>query len=114
MDDDRNNNNDDDDDGPGVHPTPPLRLQLPNPPCNEPGEEPELNDAQCFLLQRPRVESTPEPMGQQVAITTVPQQATFLDNVRCIFPEVKKIVSTPDARFWSRDGSRGVRSACYR
>ena len=77
-------------------PTPPPRLRLPDPPRSEPGKEPKLNDAQCFLLQRPRVESTPEPMGEQVAIATVPRQVTFSDNVTHVFPEVKKVVSAPD------------------
>ena len=48
------NRNDNNDDGPGVPPSPPPRLRLPSPPRDEPGKEPELNDAQRFLLQRPR------------------------------------------------------------
>ena len=68
--DDRNDNNDDNDDRPGVPLTPPPTLQLPSPPRDEPGEEPEFNDAQRFLLERSRIESTPEPMGEQVPPST--------------------------------------------
>ena len=95
INDDRNDNNDD---GPGVPPTPPPRLRLPSPTRDEPGKEPELNDAQRFLLQRLQVESTPEPMGEQVAIATVPRQVTFPGNVTHVFPEAKKLVSASNAK----------------
>ena len=91
-----NNNNNDDDDGPGVPPTPSLRFRLPSPPREERPEE-NLNEAQRFLLQRPQPVNAPEPTRQQqVAIAAIPRQVTFSYNVKCVFPEVKKILVAPD------------------
>ena len=98
MNDDRNNNNDDDDDGPGVPPTPSPRFRLPS-PLRDKLPERDLNEAQSFLLQgaQPENANVSEPARQQqIAIAAIPRWVTFSDNVKHIFPEVKKILAAPD------------------
>ena len=91
INDDRNNNNNDDDDGPGVLPTPPPSFRLPSPLRNDEGD---LNKAQGFLLQgsQPENANTSEP----TAIAAIPRRVTFSDNVKHVFPEVKKILAAPN------------------
>ena len=93
-----NNNNNNDDDGPGVPPTPPPSFWLPSPPRDELPER-DLNEAQRFLLPgvQPENANASEPTRQQqIAIAAIPGQVTFSDNVKRVFPEVKRILAAPD------------------